>query len=61
MLGLKCLVPNTDVLNRAFANGLLLVTGGDNVVRLVPPLIISSAESEAAVAILDRSASELAA
>jgi acetylornithine/N-succinyldiaminopimelate aminotransferase len=61
MIGLKCVVPNGDVVARAIANGLLTVVGGDNVVRLLPPLTISNAEAEAAVAILDRTASELAA
>ena len=61
MIGLKCLPPNGDVVNKAFANGLLTVVGGDNVVRLLPPLIIGAAEAEAAVAILDRAAAELAA
>jgi acetylornithine/N-succinyldiaminopimelate aminotransferase len=61
MIGLRCLVPNGDVVNRAFANGLLTVVGGDNVVRLLPPLTIGAAESEAAVAILDRAAGEIAA
>ena len=61
MIGLKCVVPNTDIVNAAFANGLLTVTGGDNVVRLLPPLTIAPEEIEAAVAILDRSAGEIAA
>jgi acetylornithine/N-succinyldiaminopimelate aminotransferase len=61
MIGLKCLPPNGDVVNRALANGLLTVVGGDNVLRLLPPLTIGAAEAEAAVAILDRTAAELAA
>jgi acetylornithine/N-succinyldiaminopimelate aminotransferase len=59
MIGLKCVVPNGDVVGRAFANGLLTVVGGDNVLRLLPPLNIGTAEAEAAVAILDRAAEEL--
>ena len=43
MIGLKCIPPNGDVVNKAFANGLLTVVGGDNVVRLLPPLIIGAA------------------
>lgn len=61
MIGLKCVVPNTDIVARAQDNGLLVITGGDNVVRLVPSLLIADAEVDAAVAILDRVASELAA
>jgi acetylornithine/N-succinyldiaminopimelate aminotransferase len=60
MLGLKCKVPNGDVVKQAFAGGLLLVAAGDNAVRLVPPLIIGAPEIEAAVAILDLAAAELA-
>jgi len=61
MIGLKCVVTNSDVIARAFENGLLMVAGGDNVVRLLPSLLITEAEAEAAVAILDRTATELAA
>jgi len=61
MIGLKCMVSNNDVIARAFDAGLLLVAAGDNVVRLLPPLIIEDAEADAAIAILDRVAGELAA
>lgn len=61
MIGLKCAKPNGEVVARLMANGLLTVAAGDNVVRLVPPLIIGEAEIDAAIAIIDRSAVELAA
>lgn len=61
MIGLKCTKPNGEVVARLMANGLLTVAAGDNVVRLVPPLIIGDAEIDAAIAIIDRSAAELAA
>ncbi|TAL03427.1 MAG: aspartate aminotransferase family protein [Rhodospirillaceae bacterium] len=61
MIGLKCKVPNGDVIARAMDNGLLAVAGGDNVIRLLPSLLIGEAEVDAAVAILDRTATELAA
>ena len=61
MLGLKCKVPNGDVVARLFANGLLAVAAGDNVVRLVPPLIIGETEIDAATAIIDLAAGQLAA
>jgi acetylornithine/N-succinyldiaminopimelate aminotransferase len=60
MIGLKCNVPNGDVVSRTFDHGLLSVAAGDNVVRLLPPLIITPEDSDAALAILGRSASELA-
>jgi len=40
MLGLKLRVPNTDFVAAARNEGLLVVGAGDNVVRLLPPLII---------------------
>ncbi len=38
---------------RARAHGLLLSSAGSNVVRLVPPLVVSKAEIDEAVEILD--------
>ena len=49
MLGIKCRVPNGEVVAAARAEGLLLVPAGDNVVRLLPPLIIGEAEVDEAV------------
>jgi acetylornithine/N-succinyldiaminopimelate aminotransferase len=49
MLGLKCRVPNSDIVAGARAEGLLLVGAGDNVVRLLPPLIIGETEMEEGV------------
>ncbi|OAN46715.1 acetylornithine transaminase [Paramagnetospirillum marisnigri] len=54
MLGLKTVPLNTEVNGRLFLNGLLAVGAGDNVVRLVPPLIIGEAEVDQALAIIDR-------
>jgi acetylornithine/N-succinyldiaminopimelate aminotransferase len=56
MLGLKPKVPNTDFQNRLRDNGLLAVTAGDNVVRLLPPLILTMAEADEAVAIIEATA-----
>jgi acetylornithine/N-succinyldiaminopimelate aminotransferase len=41
MLGLKLKVPNAEFVNAARRTGLLMVGAGDNVVRLLPPLIIT--------------------
>ena len=60
MLGLKCRVPNADVVRAGLAAGVLTVAGADNVVRLLPPLIISDAEIAEAVDRLDRAAASLA-
>ena len=56
IVGLKCAVPNTEVQDAAVAEGLLTVAAGDNVLRLVPPLIVRQAECDAALALLDRAA-----
>jgi acetylornithine/N-succinyldiaminopimelate aminotransferase len=61
MLGLKCVVPNAQAIAKFMDHGLLSVAAGDNVVRLLPPLIISDADIDAAVAIIDKAAGELAA
>ncbi len=56
LLGLKCVVPNTEV-QQAFTNeGLLTVGAGDNVVRFAPPLIVSEAEIAEALAMVRRAA-----
>jgi acetylornithine/N-succinyldiaminopimelate aminotransferase len=46
LLGLRCMPPVAVVATAARANGLLSVVAGDNVLRLLPPLVISDAESE---------------
>ena len=40
MIGLKCVVPNQDLIEALFEERLLTVPAGDNVVRLLPPLIV---------------------
>lgn len=52
MLGLKCRVPQTEVQQALLAEGLLAVNAGENVVRFVPPLIVSAAECDQAVAMI---------
>ncbi len=44
LLGLKCVPPVKLAVTAARANALLAVTAGDNVMRLLPPLILSEAE-----------------
>jgi len=53
LLGLKCRVANTEVIARLREAGLLTVGAGDNVVRVLPPLIISASEVEEGLDILD--------
>ncbi len=53
MLGLKCKLPNVKLLEALRAEKMLAVQAGDNVVRLMPPLIVTEAEIELACAKLD--------
>jgi acetylornithine/N-succinyldiaminopimelate aminotransferase len=53
MLGLKCKVPNLKLLEALRSEKLLTVQAGENVVRLLPPLIVGEAEIDAACAKLD--------
>jgi acetylornithine/N-succinyldiaminopimelate aminotransferase len=54
LLGLKCNVPNGDLIDALRAEKVLAVGAGDNVARLVPPLIVTEAEVGEAMARLDR-------
>ena len=56
MIGLKCRVPNTDVIARLRANRMLTAGAGDNVVRLLPPLIIDDSHIEEGLGILEHTA-----
>ena len=53
MIGLKCKVPNNDLVNAMRERGLLSVGAGDNAVRLLPPLIIDEAQVREAVGIIN--------
>ena len=60
MLGLKCKVPNQALLEALRAEKMLTVQAGDNVVRLLPPLIIGEAEIELASTKLDAACAAMA-
>jgi acetylornithine/N-succinyldiaminopimelate aminotransferase len=60
ILGLKLKVPNTEFAAEARAQKLLLIPAGDNVVRLLPPLIIGDDEIAEAWRRLDAAARALA-
>jgi acetylornithine/N-succinyldiaminopimelate aminotransferase len=59
MFGVKTRVPNSDLAAAARAEGLLTVLAGDNVVRLLPPLIIDETHIFEAVQRLDRACARL--
>jgi acetylornithine/N-succinyldiaminopimelate aminotransferase len=56
--GLKCVGSNAAIVDKARAGGLLVLTAADNVVRLLPPLIVSEAEIDRAIAVLTEAAAE---
>lgn len=60
MVGLKCAegINNRDMMTALMEAGLLVAPGGDNVIRLLPPLIITEADVDAAIDILSRVATE---
>jgi acetylornithine/N-succinyldiaminopimelate aminotransferase len=61
MLGVKCKVPNQLLVQRLAAERMLTVQAGDNVVRLLPPLIVGEAEIDEACAKIDAACAALAA
>ena len=54
MMGIKCKVPNTALQKAALDEKLLIIGAGDNVVRLLPPLIVTDADVTEAVNRLER-------
>ena len=56
MLGLKCKIPNTDVLNACYAAEFIGVPAADNVLRLLPPLNITENDIKEALNRLDQAA-----
>ena len=56
MQGLKCVGSNMDVQSAFIAEGLLSVAAGDNVVRLVPPLVVTDSDVAEALAMMRRGA-----
>ena len=59
MMGLKCKILNTDLVNAGYQKGLITVPGGDNTIRLLPPLNITNKEIDLAVKMLDECAKHL--
>jgi acetylornithine/N-succinyldiaminopimelate aminotransferase len=61
MLGVKCKVPNQLLVQRLAAERMLTVQAGDNVVRLLPPLIVGEAEIDEACTKINAACAALAA
>ncbi|MEQ8654200.1 MAG: aspartate aminotransferase family protein [Kiloniellales bacterium] len=58
--GLRCHPPAGEMLTALREAGLLTVPAAENVLRIIPPLIVSEAEIDQAIDILDRVAGETA-
>ncbi|MDF1736796.1 MAG: aspartate aminotransferase family protein [Minwuia sp.] len=61
MLGLECVMVNGDVVAALRDQGLLTVPAGENVVRILPPLIIGDAEIDEGLGMIETAAAALAA
>jgi acetylornithine/N-succinyldiaminopimelate aminotransferase len=58
MMGLKLRVPNTAFVAALLRHKMLVIGAGDNVIRLLPPLIITEDDVRAALKILSETAAE---
>ncbi|NJM29261.1 MAG: aspartate aminotransferase family protein [Rhizobiales bacterium] len=59
MMGIKCKAPNTAVQAAALEQHLLVIGAGENVVRLLPPLVVTDADIGEAINRLDRACTSL--
>src|SRR5580692_830955 len=59
LVGLRALVPAGELVDALRAEKMITVSAGDNVVRLLPPLIISEQEIAEGIARLDRACAQL--
>jgi acetylornithine/N-succinyldiaminopimelate aminotransferase len=60
LLGLRAVGPSSEFVDALRAEKLLTVPAGENVVRLLPPLVSGAAEISQGVAMIDRAATRLA-
>ena len=51
--GLECDGPVSGVINRAIEKGLLLINAGTNIIRFIPPLIVSKTDVDHMIEIVD--------
>jgi acetylornithine/N-succinyldiaminopimelate aminotransferase len=61
MMGIKCKVANTAFVAAVIAEKMLVIGAGDNVVRLLPPLIVNETDISEAVTKLERACKALTA
>ena len=58
LVGIKLSINNNKFLEHMFKNKLLAVKAADNVIRLLPPLIVKKEEIKKAINIIDKSLKE---
>jgi len=58
LLGIRCHVTAGDFVAKLRAEGLLCLTAGDNVLRILPPLIVGEREIEEGLGIIEKVAKE---
>jgi acetylornithine/N-succinyldiaminopimelate aminotransferase len=59
LIGVRALVPAGELVDALRAEKLLTVAAGENVVRLLPPLIVTDADVAQAITAVDRAASRI--
>ncbi len=59
ILGLVCISTNTEMVKALRTEKLLTVAAGENVVRLLPPLIVTDAQIEESLAIIEKIGADL--
>ena len=58
LLGIRCVVPAADIVTKLRQNGLLCLTAGENVLRILPPLIVGEREIDEALDVMNKVARE---
>ena len=58
LLGIRCVVPAADFVAKLRQNGLLTLTAGENVLRILPPLIVGEREIDEALDVMNKVARE---
>ena len=58
LLGIRCIVPAADFVAKLRQNGLLTLTAGENVLRILPPLIVGEREINVALDVMNKVARE---
>lgn len=59
MIGIDVNVPTAEILSKALAKGLILLTAGENTIRLLPPLNVNDDEIDEALSIIKETFQEV--